>query len=137
MAVVDETAGRKSMRASRFRDFALYVAIGLLVGLSLMWLAFHSDRSGGEALKWPGFAVITAIVFGYTIQENRISWKRGSFWRTMSLLLFVHLCVFVTVLRRIDELRPAWWIVITPAEYVVIGTVLLATGYRRGKSAKR
>ncbi len=102
-----------------------------------MWLAFHSDRSGSEVFKWPGLAVLTAIVFGYTIKENRLLWKRGSFWGTMSLLLFVHLCVFITVLYRIDELRAFWWGVITLLEYFVVGTVLIATGHRRGKSAKR
>jgi hypothetical protein len=125
------------MRANRIRDFALYIAIGLLLGLSIMWLAFHSDRPGSEVFKWPGLAVITAIVFGYTIKANRIFWKRGSFWGTISLLLFVHLCGFVTVLRRIDGLRPVWWVVIIPLESVVVGIVLIATGYRPDKAAKR
>jgi hypothetical protein len=125
------------MTANRIRDFVLYIAIGLLVGLSIMWLAFHSDRSGSDVFKWPGSAVITAIVFGYTIKENRTFWKRGSFWWTMTLLLFAHVCVFVTVLRRIDELRPFWWIVIVPIESVVVGIVLVVTGHRPDKSAKR
>jgi hypothetical protein len=127
-----------SMTAHRICDFVLYIAIGLLAGTSIMWLAFHTDRSGAAKIfKWLGLAANTLIVFGYTIKENRIFWKRGSFWWMMSLLLFVHLSVFVTVLCRIDELRPFWWIVIIPMESVVVGIVLVVTGHRADKSAKR
>ncbi|MBZ5676748.1 MAG: hypothetical protein LAP61_21110 [Acidobacteriia bacterium] len=125
------------MTANRIRDFVLYIAIGLLVGLLAMWLAFHSDRSGSEVFKWPGLAVNTAIVFGYAIKFNRILWKRRSFWMTLFLLLFVHLFAFVIVLRLVDDFRPVWWIVIVPMESVVIGFALTATGHQSDKSVKR
>jgi hypothetical protein len=121
------------MTANRIRDFFLYIAIGLLVGLLAMWLAFHSSRSGSEVLKWSGLAVNTAIVFGYTIKFNRVLWKRRSFWVILFLLLCVHLFAFVIVLRLVDEFRPVWWIVIVPVESVVVGIVLIATGHRRGQ----
>lgn len=117
------------MTAKRIRDFALYIAIGLLVGLSIMWLAFHSGRSGAEVFKWPGVAVITAILFGCTIKFNRVLWKRRSFWMTLFLLLCVHLFAFVIVLRLVVEFRPVWWIVIVPIEHVIVGTALIVTGH--------
>jgi hypothetical protein len=123
------------MTANRVRDFVIYTAIGLLVGLSIMWLAFHTDRPvEARIFKWLGLAVNTMIVFGYAIKENRILWKRRSFWGVLSLLLFVHLFVFVAFLRQIDELRVFWWGVITIMEYFAI---LVATGYWLGKSAER
>jgi uncharacterized membrane protein YccC len=121
------------MTANRIRDFFLYIAIGLIVGLLAMWLAFHSSRSGSEVFKWPGLAVNTAIVFGYTIKSNRVLWKRRSFWVTFFLLLCAHLFAFVIVLRLVDEFRPVWWIVIVPIESVVVGIVFIAAGHRRGK----
>ena len=42
------------MRANRVRDFALYVAIGLLAGLLVMWLAFHNDRFGLRSIQVAG-----------------------------------------------------------------------------------
>ena len=124
------------MTPNRIRDFALYIAIGLVVGLSIMWLALHSDRWGSEVFKWLALAVNTAIVFGYTIKFNRILWKRRSFRVTLFLLLCVHLFAFLNVLRLVDEFRPVWWIVISPIESVIINTAIFATGHRRGKSAK-
>jgi len=77
------------MTANRMRDFALYIAISLLVGLSIMWLASHTDRSSaGKIFKWLGLAANTLIVFGYTIKFNRVLWKRRSFWVTVFLLHF-------------------------------------------------
>lgn len=126
------------MTPNRIRDFALYIAIGLLVGLLAMWLASYTDRSAAAKIfKWLALAVNTLIVFGYTIKFNRVLWKHRSFWVTLFLLLFVHLFAFVVVLRLVDEFRPVWWIAIVPLEYFVVGTVLIATGHRRGKSAKR
>ena len=126
------------MTANRIWDFVLYIAIGLLVGLSIMWLASHTDRSGAAKIfKWLGLAVNTLIVFAYTIKFNRVLWKRRSFWMTLFLLLFVHLFAFVIVLRVVDDFRLVWWIVIVPIEYFVVGAVLIGTGHRRGRSAKR
>jgi len=125
------------MTANRIRDFALYIAIGLLVGLSTMWLASHTGRSSaGKIFKWLGLAANTLIVFGYTIKFNHVLWKRRSFWVTVFLMLFVHLFAFVIVLRLVDAFRSIWWIVIVPIEYFIVGTLLLAAGHRREKSAK-
>ena len=121
------------MTAKRVLDFVVYIAIGLVVGIFLMWLAFHSDRSGAEIGKWLGLAVNTPIVFGYAIKGSRPSRKRASFWGTIFLLLCVHLLASIYVLRQIEELKAFWWIVIVPAESIVINAILFAMGFRPGE----
>lgn len=61
-------------RPGRIKEWLLYVAIAVLIVVSVWMFALHQARTGGSpnlALKWLGFAGMTAIVFGYAIRASR------------------------------------------------------------------
>lgn len=114
------------MTARRVGDFVIYIAVGLAFVFVIYWMAVHVRGSGKEVIgKWVGLAVNTAIVFGYTIRENKSSFKRRSFWGILFLLLVLHLLVFSLLLRALDEWRVIWWAFVAPIEYVLIGSAVM------------
>jgi hypothetical protein len=126
------------MTARRVGDFVVYIIIGVAFALAIAWGAIHSSESGAEIFgKWGGLLVNTLIVFGYTIRYNRPALKRSSFWAIVLIFLALHLLVFIVIFERISEWRVLWWVIVTPAEYFAIGSLLIATGHRRHSASHR
>ena len=76
------------MKASRVRDFVIYIGIALaLVGLG-MWYVDDGGRGLPErAWRWVGLAIGTPILFGYAVQGYRRDWGRVRFWGIILALL--------------------------------------------------
>lgn len=116
------------MKANRVRDFAIYIGVGLTLGLATVWCGFHFEIHNTETLgKWIGFAAITAILFGYVIRAHRRFLRTAGFWTVTSLLLAVHLVGFILVLRRTQHWHLLWFVFIYPLENFVIVWVLSAS----------
>ena len=115
----------------RLRDLFFYIAIGLAFSLAIVWGSFQSNRSGTEVFgKWGGLAANTLIVFGYAIRQYRTLLRKKSFWAMVLAVISVHLALFIYTLQVVDVWRLAWWVIITPIEYVIIVSALVALGYR-------
>jgi hypothetical protein len=90
----------------RVKDLLLYVMMAVVLYVAVWVFAGRVVAEGGSAevpLKWIGFAAITAMVFGYTINVRRESWRSGRYWLLLTAFLTVHCCIGAAVLVRIDN----------------------------------
>jgi hypothetical protein len=99
------------LTAARVRDFVVYIAIALTIGV----LAFLFAEENLDA-KWRLLVFETALVFGCAVGWNRPLWPLPVFWASILLMLVGHLVVFV-ILLRVEEWR-SWdvaqvWVVET------------------------
>jgi hypothetical protein len=114
-------------RSGRIKDWLLYVAIAVLIVISVWIFAMHQARTGGSPnlpLKWLGFAGMTAIVFGYAIRACRRSWRKQKFWVLLGLFFAVHSGLGVFVLLRVPTVPLVLYAVLTGIEYVVLASYL-------------
>jgi hypothetical protein len=117
----------RQTRSGRIKDWLLYVGIALLIIISVWMFAMHQARTGGSPnlpLKWPGFAGMSAIVFGYAIRACRRSWAKQKFWVFLGLFFAVHSAVGVFVLLRVPIVPLVLYAVLTAIEYGVLATYL-------------
>jgi hypothetical protein len=114
-------------RLRRIRDWLLYVAIALLIVISVWMFAVHQARTGGSPnlpLKWLGFAGMSAIVFGYAIRACRQSWGKQKFWKLLGLFFAVHSGLGVFVLLRVPVVPLVLYALLTGIEYVILAAYL-------------
>jgi Na+/melibiose symporter-like transporter len=114
-------------RSGRTKDWLLYVAIAVLIAISVWIFAIHQARTGGSPnlpLKWLGFAGMTAIIFGYAIRACRRSWGKQKFWVLLGLFFAVHSGLGVFVLLRVATVPLVLYAVLTGIEYVVLASYL-------------
>jgi len=117
----------KKARSRRIRDLLLYVAIALLIVVSVWMFAVHQARTGGSPnlpLKWLGFAGMTAIVFGNAIRACRRSWGNQKFWVFLVLFFAVHSVLGVFVLLRVPVVPLLLYAVLTGPEYLLLAAYL-------------
>ena len=84
----------QSARLRRLADLILYVLIAIVVLGAFAFYGIYQARHGQHSdlpLKWIAFGVLTAIVFGYTIRDNRMSWKQSRFWAGLLSAFVAHL----------------------------------------------
>jgi Na+/melibiose symporter-like transporter len=114
-------------RFGRIKDWLLYVAIAVLIVISVWMFAMHQARTGGSPnlpLKWLGFAGMTAIVFGYAIRASPRSWGKQKFWVLLGLFFAVHSGLGVFVLLRVPTAPLVLYAVLTGIEYVFLASYL-------------
>jgi hypothetical protein len=118
----------RQTRSRRIKDWLLYVAIAVLIVISVWMFAMHQARTGGSPnlpLKWLGFVGMTAIVFGYAIRACRQSWGKQKFWALLGLFFAVHSGLGVFVLLRVPVVPLVLYAVLTGIEYVVLAAYLV------------
>jgi len=110
------------------KDWLLYVAIAILIVLLIWMFEIHQARTGGSPhlpLKWLGFAGMSAILFGQTLQSCRPLWGIRKFWILLGLFFIVHSGLGSFVLLRIQAVPLLLLaVVITGAEYLLLGAYL-------------
>jgi len=117
----------RQSRTGRTKDWLLYVAIAVLIVVSIWMFAMHQARTGGSPnlpLKWLGFAGMTAIVFGYAIRASRQLWGKQRFWLFLGVFFAVHSGLGVFVLLRVSTVPLVVYAVLTAVEYAVLATYL-------------
>jgi hypothetical protein len=117
----------RQARSRRIKDGLLYVAIAVMIVISVWMFAMHQARTGGSPnlpLKWLGFGGMTAIVFGYAIRACRQSWGKQKFWALLGLFFAVHSGLGVFVLLRVPVVPLLLYGVLTGIEYVVLAAYL-------------
>ena len=96
----------RSARLSRMIDLTLYVLIAVVVVASAGLYGVYQAKTGQKAglpIKWVGFAVLTVIIFGYVLFDNRTFWHRPLFWGIVLVVLVVHLGLGL-LLRQFDTI---------------------------------
>lgn len=94
------------------RDFAIYIAIALGIGLGLIYLAATGVQISGEVfIKWGGLAGNTAILFGYFVADSKAVWQRRCFWALIFGLLCVHTAIFCTILLHVSTWKLLWFLI--------------------------
>lgn len=117
----------RQTKSGRIKDWLLYVAIAVLIVISVWMFAIHQARTGGSPnlpLKWLGFAGTTAIVFGYAIRACRRSWNKQRFWLFLGLFFAVHCVLGVVLLMRVATAPWVLYAVLAGIEYVVLAAYL-------------
>ncbi len=117
----------RQSRTGRIKDWLLYVAIAVLIVVSIWMFAMHQARSGGSpnlALKWLGFAGMTVIVFGYSIRACRRLWGKQRFWLFLGAFFVVHSGLGMFVLLRVSTVPLVLYAVLIAIEYAVLAAYL-------------
>jgi hypothetical protein len=118
------------MTLKRVRDFALYIAVGIVFSLGVVWYSFTSNGSGTETIgKWVGLTGTTLILFGYAIRTHRRFISQVSFWLVILALLVVHLSVFIVILEKVEHWKVLWFVFAYPVENIAIDAALSVTGH--------
>jgi Na+/melibiose symporter-like transporter len=114
-------------RSGRIKDWLLYVAIAVLIVISIWMFAMHQARTSGSPnlpLKWLGFGGMTAIVFGHAIRACRRLWGKQRFWLFLGLFFAVHSGLGVLVLLRVPVVPLLLYAVLTGPEYLLSAAYL-------------
>ena len=117
----------RQTRSGRIKEWLLYVAIAILIVISVWMFAMHQARTGGSPnlpLKWIGFAGMSAIVFGYAIRACRRLWDKQRFWLFLGLFFAVHSGLGVLLLTRIPTVPLLVYAVLTGPEYLLLAAYL-------------
>lgn len=119
------------MKASRVRDYVIYIAIALaLLGLGFWYVERGGRDLSAAAMKWLGLALNTPILFWYAVRDYRQDWRYPRFWGIVLALLIVHLGLFSIVLMQVDRLGLLWFVLAIPFEIAGVAMVLLRFAYR-------
>lgn len=117
----------RQARSHRIRDWLLYVAIAVLIVISLFMFAIYQARAGRPAnlpVKWLGFASMTAIVFGYAIRVCRQLWREPKFWVFLGLFFAVHSGLGVLFLMKTARVPLLVYAMLTGPEYQLLAMYL-------------
>jgi hypothetical protein len=118
---------RHQERSHRVRDFLLYIAVGTSLAVLAITLGVHQAKTGQKpeaSLKWIGFAVMSLLIFWWTIRMYRPFWTNARFWKLLAVFAIMHIVVGVGLLARtaMPSLFP--FVVITPLEYFLLSVYL-------------
>ncbi len=90
----------------RLRDLLLYCLIGILLVVVGGVYAVHQGRLGrtsGLPLKWLGFGIMSALVFGNAIRHSEPFWRSRRFWGPLVLFSILHFGLGFVVLLRLRQ----------------------------------
>jgi hypothetical protein len=77
---------RRAHNRGRVRDFALYIAIAVVVGIAAIGVA--QTGIGHDAfIRWGGLVINTLVLFDYFSAFSRSLWRLLSFWFFIFALL--------------------------------------------------
>jgi hypothetical protein len=114
-------------RGRRAAEFTAYLIIAIAVFAAIGALAVHDARVGRTSLlpiKWIALTCSGAIVFGFTIRDNRRLWKSQRFWNTLVLLLVSHAAVGVFGLTKIAGVPLILFVPAIVVEYWTFGMLV-------------
>ncbi len=67
----------------------------------------------------------TVLVFGLLIHWFRYAWNRGTFWAVLSVLLLVHIAMYVLFLARVHQLPPVYYALLVAFELGAFQRILV------------
>jgi hypothetical protein len=105
------------------RDLFLYCVIGVLVAGGAILLGDYRAKtmqSPDGSIKWFGFAIMTALVFGNAIRYSKQFWGSSRFWPALLLFSILHLVLGFLVVSRLTKVGMIQFAVVTPIEYFAL-----------------
>lgn len=120
----ENATSRRSRLSSRVRDFAVYIAIGVVLVMGVLWCSWHNIGGGDAIVRWGGLCAHSAIVFGFTISWRQKSERGIGFWLSLGGLAVLHSVLFALALLRAPEWRASWFVLMLPLEILLIGLIL-------------
>ncbi len=110
-------------RSHRLRDFSLYVVIAVAVAGLAILIGVHSAKTGQRpdiAFKWPGFALNTVFVFGWSLIAVRRFLKRPKLWGMAGGLLLLHGTIGAAVISRVERIPLICYVPLDAGEVSVL-----------------
>jgi hypothetical protein len=110
----------------RIRDIILEALIAtLLVTAFTVYVIKTHDAT--KARNWTPVIQLgnTALVFGFLIQWFRYAWSRSTFWAVLSVLLLVHIAVYMLLLARIHQLPLVYYALLDACELGAFERILV------------
>jgi len=105
------------------RDLSLYCVIGVLVAGTAIVLGTYRAKTGQApvgSIKWIGFAIMTAFVFGNAIRYSKHFWGLSRFWRALLLFSILHLILGFLIVSRLTKVGMIHFALATPIEYFAL-----------------
>jgi len=110
----------------RIRDIILeaLIAIVLVIAFAVYVIKTHDPS---RARNWTPVIQVgnTALVFGFLIQWFRHAWNRSTFWAVLSVLLLLHIAVYMILLARIHQLPLVYYALLDACELWVFERILV------------
>jgi hypothetical protein len=105
----------------------IYCLIAIPIVAIIGLLGFHEGKLGhtsGLPIKWLGFGIMTAFVFGNTIRYSRYLWRVRKFWVLLGIFSLAHFVFGFLILSRISKIGLIHFAAITPIEYFGLAAYL-------------
>ncbi len=113
-------ASNRSAGSGRTKDFIIYCLIAIFIVTIIGLYGFYEGKLGhtsGLPVKWLGFGIMTAFVFGNTIRYSGRLWSVRKFWVLLGVFSVAHFVCGFLVLSRISKIGLIHFAAITPVEY--------------------
>ena len=109
------------------KDVLLYIAIAVSLVTLLLLYAIHQGRArqtSGLPLKWFGFAIMTALVFGNAIFRSNPAWDRSKFWKLLAVFSVLHFGLGFAILWHLHQVGLIDFFIVTFIEYAALNAYL-------------
>jgi hypothetical protein len=120
-------ATNRSAASRRTKDFIIYCLIAILIVTFIGLYGFYEGKLGhtsGLPVKWLGFGIMTAFVFGNTIRYSGPLWRVRKFWVLLGIFSVAHFVFGFLILSRISKIGLIHFAAITPIEYFALTAYL-------------
>ena len=101
-----------------------YIGVALLAFLGL-FIAVVASNGARDLPDWLTVGVFSAGLCWITIKQAKQYWHRVAFWFAMTVMLTIHLAIFLAILRIYPDWRPIWFAPIVLGEGAFLPPVLL------------
>lgn len=95
-------------KKSKLKDLLLCVALSALI-IGVIAAMFYAGMSPEFFVKWIGFAIMTALVFGVSIESSGALLRKSSFWLLFTAFLIVHCAAWAIILTHAKTWKFIWF----------------------------
>ena len=105
-------------------DLSLATLIAVVLVTAYVVYLFNVPRDRRPDSRLIALAVNTTIVFGFLLSWLRHQWKSSRFWVVLGLLFFCHIALFAILLRRIEHVPLATYVLTNSVELAIFSGIL-------------
>lgn len=116
-----------TVQSTKIKDYAIYIAVGILIVVVITSLAYYEAKGGhtsGLPIKWLGFAIMTALVFGNIIRYAGALRRVPRFWIFLGVFSITHVVFGILILSRITETGLVQFAAATVIEYLILRALI-------------
>ena len=95
-------------KKSKLKDLLLYVALSTLI-IGVISAMFYAGMSPDFFVKWIGFAIMTALLFGVFIENSGAFLRKNLFWLLFMAFLIVHCAAWAIILTHAKIWKFIWF----------------------------